>query len=142
MEYDMKTVHGCIFIIPNPLVTVEDFTETSGNELARRASSVKGGMPLDGPLVQVLYTNEDCPDWRSMKWDAHPTLWKSIPYYLPISLFQGKKEGDHIKMTLQLDEGELEMDTELRQLGFQYDWAGPFEKALSNLVDRFGHVGI
>jgi hypothetical protein len=141
-----------MFIIPNALVKWDELLPSAREDLSRRLQNL-GIEPGSGPLVQVWWTNGDCDNWVSHRWDAQPELFSNISSHLPVSLFEGKVEGDKIRFTLSraqaqigehyLDQPcEVEIEVELRQLGFRYQWAGKFEEALQRLLDAHGRVGI
>lgn len=124
---------GCMFIIPNgPVSQASQFvSETARREWARRLSWANIEVRPEDLLVQVWWSSEDCDNWRSHKWDEWPTLFGNIPDRLPARIFEGKKEGDKISFRL----GDIDAEVELRQLGFRYQWAGPFEQALARLLE-------
>jgi len=145
-------LNGCMFIIPNALVKWDDIYPSSQKDLVRRLKNL-GLEPGSGPLVQVWWTSGECDNWVAHRWDAQPELFSNIGSYLPVSLFEGKVEGDKLRFTLSraqaqigehyLDQPcEVEIEVELRQLGFRYQWAGKFEEALQRLLDAHGRVGI
>ena len=51
-----------------------------------------------------------------------------FPEYLPVKLFDGKKEGDVVKFHCPYYDVEIEMT--LKQNNYRYRMFGPFEKAL------------
>lgn len=144
-------LNGCMFIIPNALVKWDELLPSALEDLCRRLQNL--GISPGGPLVQVWWTNGDCDNWVAHRWEDHPELFGNIGSYLPVSLFEGKVEGDKLRFTLAraqaqigehyLDQPcEVEIEVELRQLGFRYQWAGKFEEALQRLLDAHGRVGI
>jgi len=144
-------LNGCMFIIPNALIPLDELSPSTLEDLTRRLKNL--GIAPEGPLVQVWWTSGDCDNWVAHRWDDHPELFSNISSHLPVSLFEGKVEGDKIRFTLSraqaqigehyLDQPcEVEIEVELRQLGFRYQWAGKFEEALQRLLDAHGRVGI
>lgn len=144
-------LNGCMFIIPNALIPLDELSPSTLEDLTRRLKNL--GIAPEGPLVQVWWTSGDCDNWVAHRWDDHPELFSNISSHLPVSLFEGKVEGDKIKFSLsraQAQVGEhyldqpcaVEIEVELRQLGFRYQWAGKFEEALQRLLDAHGRVGI
>jgi hypothetical protein len=140
-----------MFIIPNALIPLDELSPSTLEDLTRRLKNL--GIAPEGPLVQVWWTSGDCDNWVAHRWDDHPELFSNISSHLPVSLFEGKVEGDKIRFTLSraqaqigehyLDQPcEVEIEVELRQLGFRYQWAGKFEEALQRLLDAHGRVGI
>lgn len=57
----------------------------------------------------------------------------SAPSFLPISIFEGKKEGDSITLTTTAG---VKWDIELCQLGYRYARFGKFEEVLAMLERR------
>ena len=144
-------LNGCMFIIPNALVKWDELLPSALEDTTRRLQNL--GIAPEGPLVQVWWTSGDCDNWALHLWEDHPELFSNISAFLPVSLFEGKVEGDKIKFTLSRAQawvGEhfldqpcaVEIEVELRQLGFRYQWAGKFEEALQRLLDAHGRVGI
>jgi hypothetical protein len=124
---------GCMFIIPNHLTRIVEATTTTQKDWERRLkwANIEAHHEED-LLVQVWWTSEECDNWRSHNWKSYPELFGNIPDHLPVTLFAGKKEGDKIAFRL----GEIQAEVELRQLGFRYEWAGPFEKVLERLLEK------
>jgi hypothetical protein len=140
-----------MFIIPNALIPLDELFPSALEDTTRRLRNL--GIAPEGPLVQVWWTSGDCDNWVSHRWEDHPELFSNISAFLPVSLFEGKVEGDKMRFTLstaQAQVGEhyldqpcaVEIEVELRQLGFRYQWAGKFEEALQRLLDAHGRVGI
>lgn len=125
---------GSLFIIPNNLVFIDDeyVSNSTREDWARRLAWAGVEVLPDDSLVQVWWTNKDCDNWRSHRWFRQPELFGNIPDHIPTRIFAGKKEGDKVAF---LFDG-VEVEVELRQLDYRYNWCGPFEQALSRLLDR------
>jgi hypothetical protein len=124
---------GSLFVIPNNLVFAADVAKYVQEDWARRLAWAGVDASPEDRLVQVWWTNKDCDNWRSHKWDLHPEIFGNIPDHIPVRIFDGKKEGDKVAF---LFGGNVEVEVELRQLDYRYRWCGPFEQALSRLLDR------
>lgn len=130
MEKPMLT--GCMFIVPNQVVsqTSAFVAQSTREDWVRRLAWAGIEVHPDDLLVQVWWTDENCDNWRCHSSREWPSLFGNIPDRLPARLFDGKKEGDKISFRL----GDIDAEVELRQLGFRYQWAGPFEQALARLL--------
>jgi len=131
MEKPMLT--GCMFIVPNGIVsqTSAFVAQSTREDWVRRLTWAGIEVRPEDLLVQVWWTNENCDNWRCHLSREWPALFGNIPDRLPARLFDGKKEGDKISFRLG---GDIDAEVELRQLGFRYEWAGPFEQALARLL--------
>ena len=153
-----KAIHCDVFVIPNSIHTFrrEDATENLyGERVAAQFSMCKFGAAIDSgkefseeKFVQVWYVT---PGKSDSNWFDHNVDLPGLEHYapitdrLPVSLFEGYKEGDYIMVPMYFrkhheyrgnDEPSLRIESvmlRMNNLGYRYSSYGPFEKALNEL---------
>lgn len=152
----MKTItNASMFIIPNSLQSPKtDMWEKPMAELSERSECLNFKMrkdelapwgidvKLDDTFVQVWIHADGSDNLTDHGLDDEmiDELWPNgeraacyAPGYLPISLFEGKKEGDTVTFTTTAG---VKLDVKLEQLPYRYGHFGTFENVLSRLVRK------
>ena len=134
----MKTYEGDVFIVPNGLLEVTDkHLDPNGIWDASEVAMFQGHK--DELFVQVWMSNSDCDNWSDHFYDVRYG-------HLPISLFDGKEEGDAIEfeaLTTSWKGSRKNRPTPekcmvkltLKQLDYRYRRFGKFEDVLARLLD-------
>lgn len=147
-----KTVKMDVFVIPNESIKLNE------NDLIRMNSSLiraekllnveikKGDRVkqfwMTDPEGEVQHFNDEWYGFQKKLGIQKPEKYLYLdinqgeeeyqigffPEYLPVKLFDGKKEGDVVKFQCPYYDVEIEMT--LKQNDYRYRMFGPFEKAL------------
>ena len=152
----MKTItNASMFIIPNSLQSPKtDMWEKPMAELSERSECLNFKMrkdelapwginvKLNDTFVQVWIHADGSDNLTDHGLDDEmiDELWPNgeqaacyAPGYLPISLFEGKKEGDTVTLTTT---AEVKLDVKLEQLPYRYGHFGTFEEVLGRLIRK------
>ena len=154
-----KAIHCDIFVIPNSIHTFreEDACDSIyGERVAAQFSTCKFGAAVksetkfsEEKFVQVWYVTPGSSDsnWFDHNVDGIEGLehYAPITDRLPVSLFEGYKEGDYIMVPMYFRKhheyrgnGEPSLRIEsvmlrLSNLNYRYSDRGPFEEAIKGL---------
>lgn len=85
---------------------------------------------FDEDQIKELFPSKDLHEL--IEQDRHYS-YSSAPGFLPIHLFEGKKEGDSITLTT---EDGVEWSIKLEQLPYRYGHFGRFEDVLARLISK------
>lgn len=138
----IKEVKGDLFLVfHNPYYITDEYRKFS-----HRICDEEGYLiPLaqNDVLISVWATSspEDTSDVISGNWanHGHPLLGKALtfPEYLPLSLLDGKKEGDLISFFFKNEQDEIvQIELTCKQLAYRYSFAS-FEDALIGIKAGF-----
>ena len=157
MEFIMstRTIDCEVFIVPNSIMCIDDKFATHPFH-TQKALGIDHlyGTDFSEPCVQVWMTNKGMETEEikgSENWQDHSTPYGVFsneiyfPNRLPVSLFEGKKEGDTIILTCNdvkenSDEeivpstGTVILRIKLAQQKYRYRNFGTFEKCLGDLL--------
>jgi hypothetical protein len=145
------TVYCDSFIIPNPAETIKEMSRSSAHALVDFALMNNLHIDLfDDKCVQLWHVTKDCdnlvdhnfcyvdPD-SGMTFSFSPAI-----EYLPVSMFQGKKEGDTVEFDYNDSYTDKRTDLpvfiqlhfvlRLSQLDYRYRDYGRFEYALEKVA--------
>jgi len=147
MEVKLENLRGDIFIVPNGLMSVRNTIGSSEEDSRRRFENNRKRVLkniLDHKdserLVEIWVCSPENDNWhdhsyiqillgkkygRDEDWSEY-----SFPMYLPIEFFEGKKEGNVVKLNTTFGEVELT----LAQTKYRYRRFGDFEYCLKNLI--------
>ena len=103
-----KTIVGDIFIIPNSLAKPKSMMfEEARYDLYRMSKANNIKFTDDSKFVEVWFATPGNRDsnWRDHCFDGYAELehWRPIWNYLPIELFEGRKEGDVVTFNLPIE---------------------------------------
>lgn len=129
------TVKGIVFIVPNSLRGVKNVFNPEQIEGKVKTISEKTGKEYDPQttvLVEVWAADDQCDNW-SCHYKRVDGEEIKFPTYLPVDLFEGKKEGD----TVTFKWGKYDIELTLNQLDYRYRSFGAFEKVLDDLIDQY-----
>lgn len=130
-----QVVRGGMHIVPNEL-TYRGYQDYTGlNKIVDAAGNPLTFAPQD-VLIECRAMSVVSHSWAAC---GHVTLGCSFPVYLPLSLLDGKKEGDIVSFFFKTDHGNVvKIELKCEQFDFSvYKEYGPFEKALQSLQAAF-----
>lgn len=139
-----KKLCADVFIVPNPGTKFGKLFSLSKERMNYWCDQLGIEHPTDDTtMVQVWVTGSGSQNWadhgtpwakEKMEFDEAETDKDKNEFYftswLPISLFEGKKEGDFF----MLEGPEKSLVLELHQKGYRYEKFGPFEKVLEDVT--------
>lgn len=129
-----EVIKAKVFIIPNALYskaniwaeTEKEATEIFDKFIKSQHQDIE--VPMGTKYVQVWAYNKDCDNLCR----HHYLNGEDLPEYLPVDLFDGKKEGDIV--TFDSKWGKVELT--LAQKGSRYERFGTFDSVLKTLIKK------
>lgn len=129
-----QVVTGDIFLVRNHLKYFGKKSDWYFESVFDEQGKLFEWQPQD-ILVEVWTTSKECSDWSS---HTHPQFGRRFPSVLPLSLLDGKQEGDIISFYFKNEQNELvQVKLTCNQNKYKYHDSGPFHKTLSCLKYSF-----
>ena len=138
MEVTTIATVGDLFIVPNSAYTLKSALnpELFIAECEKLSKTLNMSIDPQSAILIEVWTcdkisedNGGCGNWHCHYKEVNDEE-IHFPFYLPASLFGGKKEGDIISLTCNGFDIELTLD----QLDYRYRRFGPFEKILNEII--------
>lgn len=130
-----RAIQGSIFIVPNEL-TYRGYQNYTGINNIVDAQGAPMIFPPQDVLVECCATSVFSQNWAAC---GHRSLGNNFPIYLPLSLLDGKDEGQFISFFFKADNDDVvKIELKCEQLVFPiYREYGSFEKTLQSLKAAF-----